>query len=79
MINGEFVTIDGCSEFRELSYYGDNFLLYAPYSNSTSWDYEKFMYDLQSKTTILNPDTGDVFKFRNRPNCNGYDAESSRF
>ena len=79
MIKGEFVTIDGCSEFKEISYYGDNFLLYAPYSNSTSWEYEKLMYDLQSKSNILNPDNGEVFKFRNHPNINGFDAEGSRF
>ena len=29
MVNGEFVTIDGCSEFKALSYYGNNFLLYG--------------------------------------------------
>lgn len=79
MINGEFVTIDGCSEFRDISYYGDSFLIYAPYSNSTSWDYPRMMYDLQSKSNILNPDTGGVFKFKNHPNINGYDAEYSRF
>ena len=80
MIKGEFVTIDGCSEFREISYYGDNFLLYAPYTSSTSWEYEKLMYDLQSKSNILNPDNGEVFKFRNHPNTNNtYDVESSRF
>jgi hypothetical protein len=81
MINGEFVELNGWSEFRELRYYGYNFLMYAPYSKSTSWDYEKYMYDLQSKSNVLNPDTGEVFKFKDTPNANGgtYDVENSRF
>ena len=79
MIKGEFITIDGCSEFRDLVYYGNNLLLYAPFSTSTSWEYEKLMYDLQSQSNILNPDTGEAFKFRNHPNFTGFDAEQSRF
>ena len=79
MINGEFVTLDGCSEFGEIRYCGDNLLIYAPYTGYFSWERPKMLYDLQSKSNILNPDTGDVFKFKNYYNHNDYVEEDGRF
>ena len=82
LINGQFLKINGSDLFEDVIYAGDDFIIFNAYTGEmhSYWQRRKILYDLRSKTEVINPITNEVLKFQRRPelsdNC---DIDESRF
>ena len=82
LINGQFLKINGSDLFNDVIYAGDDFIIFTPYTREMRpyWHGEKILYDLKSKTEVINPITNEVLKFQRSPevsqDCN---INESRF
>ena len=84
LINGQFLNIDGDELFSEISYVGEDFIIFCPSSRrrggETSWQRIKSLYDFRNKTTVINPNTNEILKFQRHPETSdGCDTDESRF
>ena len=82
LINDQFLKINGSDLFEDVTYAGDDFIIFSPYTGGmhSYWLRQKILYDLRSKTEVINPITNEVLKFQRYPelsdNC---DIDESRF
>ena len=82
LINGQFLKINGSDLFAEVIYAGDDFIIFTPYSGETQsyWNRQRILYDLKSKTEVINPVTNEVLKFQRYPEpSDGCEIDESRF
>ena len=81
LINGQFLKINGNDLFTDLTYAGDDFIIFIPYNGEIQphWQRQRSLYDLKSKKEVINPITNKVLKFHSSPgfssNC---EIEESR-
>ena len=70
LINGQFLKIDGDEFFNEISYVGEDFIMFCPSSREIEhsyWTRTKSLYDFRNKTTVINPITNEILKFQRYP------------
>ena len=82
LINGQFLKINGDDLFSEVIYAGDDFIIFIPYDRNMQdhWNRQRILYDLKSKTEVINPVTNEVLKFQRYPQLNeGCEIDESRF
>ena len=82
LINGQFLKINGDDLFSEVIYAGDDFIIFIPYDRNMQnyWNRQRTLYDLKSKTEVINPVTNEVLKFQRYPQLNeGCEIDESRF
>ena len=82
LINGQFLKINGSDLFDEVRYAGDDFIIFSPYNGEmhSYWQLKKILYDLKSKTEVINPITNEVLKFQRYPEVSyDCDLDDSRF
>lgn len=82
LINGQFLKINGSDLFAEVIYAGDDFIIFTPYSGETQsyWNRRRILYDLKSKTEVINPYTNEVLKFQRYPEpSDDCEIDESRF
>ena len=82
LINGQFLKINGSDLFAEVIYAGDDFIIFTPDSGETQsyWNRQRILYDLKSKTEVINPYTNEVLKFQRYPEpSDGCEIDESRF
>lgn len=82
LINGQFLKINGDDLFNEVIYAGDDFIIFIPYDKNMQnyWNRQRILYDLKSKTEVINPITNEVLKFQRYPELSdGCDIDESRF
>ena len=74
LINGQLLKINGNDLFIEITYAGNDFIMFAPFNETTQsrWQRNKSLYDLKNKTEIVNPVTGEVLKFQRNPETSDY-------
>lgn len=82
LINGQFLKINGDDLFSEMIYAGDDFIIFKPYERKIQdyWNRQRILYDLKSKTEVINPATNEVLKFQRYPEpSDGCEIDESRF
>lgn len=82
LINGQLLKINGNDLFIEITYAGNDFIMFAPFNETTQSQRQrnKRLYDLKNKTEIVNPVTGEVLKFQRNPETSDYcELDESRF
>ena len=81
LINGQFLEINGNDLFVELTYAGNDFIMFTPFNETTQaqWQRNKNLYDLKNKTEIINPITNEVLSFQRYPETSdGCEFEDDR-
>ena len=82
LINGQFLKINGSDLFEEVIYAGDDFIIFNAYTGEmhSYWQRRRILYDLRSKTEVINPITNEVLTFQRYPELSDdCDIDESRF